>query len=61
MSLLEKAKSWAAHDPDSKTKSELEELINQGNHLEIETRFAQLLQFGTAGLRGELGDRKSVV
>ena len=55
MSLLEKAKSWAAHDPDSKTKGELEELINQGNHLEIESRFAQLLQFGTAGLRGELG------
>lgn len=55
MSLLDRAKSWAAHDPDSKTKAELEELINQGKHLEIESRFSQLLQFGTAGLRGELG------
>jgi len=55
MSLLEKAKAWAANDPDSKTKSELEELIAAGNLSEIESRFSQLLQFGTAGLRGELG------
>ncbi len=55
MSLLDRAKSWAAHDPDSKTKTELEELINQGKHSEIESRFSQLLEFGTAGLRGELG------
>ncbi len=55
MSLPEKAKAWAANDPDSKTKAELEELIAAGNLSEIESRFSQLLQFGTAGLRAELG------
>ena len=55
MSLLEKANAWAANDPDTKTKAELEELIAAGNLSEIESRFSQLLQFGTAGLRGELG------
>ncbi len=55
MSSLEKAKSWAANDPDSKTKAELEQLIADGEHAEVESRFSQLLQFGTAGLRGELG------
>ena len=55
MSFIEKAKTWVAHDPDSKTKSELEELINKNDQVAIESRFSQLLQFGTAGLRGELG------
>ena len=55
MSFIEKAKTWVAHDPDSKTKYELEELINKNDQVAIESRFSQLLQFGTAGLRGELG------
>jgi phosphomannomutase len=55
MMLLDTAKTWAAQDPDAKTKAELEKLIEDGNLDELENRFSQLLQFGTAGLRGELG------
>lgn len=55
MSLIEKARAWSASDPDPKTKAELEQLITSENFPELEARFGQLLQFGTAGLRGELG------
>lgn len=55
MSLLELAEAWVAQDPDPKTQSELQVLIDQANLDQIGERFAQLLQFGTAGLRGELG------
>ncbi|MEY5146320.1 MAG: hypothetical protein RL224_634, partial [Actinomycetota bacterium] len=55
MTLLDSARAWAAQDPDAKTKAELEKLIQDGNLDELENRFSQLLQFGTAGLRGELG------
>jgi len=55
MSLLELAEAWVAQDPDPKTQSELQVLMDQANLDQIGERFAQLLQFGTAGLRGELG------
>lgn len=55
MSLLELAKAWVAQDPDDKTRLELQKLIDQANYQQLEERFSQLLQFGTAGLRGELG------
>src|SRR6056300_213665 len=55
MNHLEAAKSWLAQDPDPKTKAELEQLIAEQNLAELEARFSTTLQFGTAGLRGELG------
>lgn len=46
--------SWL-HDPfiDEKTKNELLQINH--NHKEIQERFYQELEFGTAGLRGKLG------
>ena len=55
MSQLELAKAWVAQDPDPKTRAELQALIDQAQTEELSDRFSQLLQFGTAGLRGELG------
>ncbi len=55
MSQLELAKAWVAQDPDPKTRAELQALIDQAQTEQLSDRFAQLLQFGTAGLRGELG------
>ncbi|MDA8549482.1 phospho-sugar mutase [Aquiluna sp.] len=55
MNHLEAARSWLAQDPDPKTRAELEELIAEQNLAELENRFSTTLQFGTAGLRGELG------
>jgi phosphomannomutase len=49
-----RARAWLAADPDPDTRSELEELITVGG-AELEERFGGRLQFGTAGLRGELG------
>ena len=55
MTLIDRAKSWAEHDPDPLTRAELEHLIASGDTSELEDRFSNLLQFGTAGLRGQLG------
>lgn len=55
MSLLEQARAWVAQDPDPKTRSELQKLIDDADLDQIADRFSQSLQFGTAGLRGELG------
>ncbi|MCW2849485.1 MAG: phosphoglucomutase/phosphomannomutase alpha/beta/alpha domain [Marmoricola sp.] len=53
--LLERARAWAAQDPDPATRAELESLIGQGASAELADRFAGTLEFGTAGLRGALG------
>ncbi|MEU6357653.1 phospho-sugar mutase [Streptomyces sp. NPDC047072] len=53
--LIARAKTWLTEDPDPDTRTELAKLIEQGNHAELEARFTGTLQFGTAGLRGELG------
>jgi phosphomannomutase len=55
MNLIETAKAWLAQDPDSVTAAELQDLIDSENHAELESRFGSRLEFGTAGLRGELG------
>lgn len=52
---IEIAKAWAAQDPDEETKQELLGLISTGDESELESRMAYRLDFGTAGLRGELG------
>ncbi|WP_327067251.1 phospho-sugar mutase [Kitasatospora sp. NBC_01250] len=59
--LLARARQWLAEDPDAETREELAALLaaaDQGEEpalAELAERFADRLQFGTAGLRGELG------
>ncbi len=53
--LIALARTWAAEDPDPETKEELEALIAAGDDAELAARFDGVLEFGTAGLRGELG------
>ncbi|WP_329220474.1 phospho-sugar mutase [Streptomyces sp. NBC_01485] len=53
--LIAQANAWLAEDPDPQTRAELAQLIEAGDVTELADRFAGTLQFGTAGLRGELG------
>ncbi|MFI1307435.1 phospho-sugar mutase [Streptomyces sioyaensis] len=53
--LINQAKAWLAEDPDPETRGELAKLIEAKDTDELAARFAGTLQFGTAGLRGELG------
>ncbi|WP_326721017.1 phospho-sugar mutase [Streptomyces sp. NBC_00243] len=53
--LIARAKAWLAEDPDAETREELAKLIDAGDTAELTARFTGTLQFGTAGLRGELG------
>jgi phosphomannomutase len=53
--LIARAKTWLAEDPDTETRDELAKLIEAGDVTELTARFSGTLQFGTAGLRGELG------
>jgi phosphomannomutase len=53
--LIARAKAWLAEDPDAETREELAKLIGAEDHIELAARFGGTLQFGTAGLRGELG------
>ncbi|WP_435770749.1 phospho-sugar mutase [Nocardioides sp. SYSU DS0651] len=59
--LLNRARSWAAEDPDEHTVAELHALVaaaeqGDGDALaDLTDRFRGTLQFGTAGLRGALG------
>jgi phosphomannomutase len=57
--LLDRARSWAAEDPDDVTRTELEAILADvergGDPADLADRFAGTLEFGTAGLRGALG------
>ncbi|MBK3648078.1 phospho-sugar mutase, partial [Streptomyces sp. MBT33] len=53
--LIARAQTWLAEDPDPDTRDELAKLIEAGDLTELADRFSGTLQFGTAGLRGELG------
>jgi phosphomannomutase len=53
--LIERAREWAADDPDPVTRAELEALLGEGVSAELADRFDGTLEFGTAGLRSELG------
>jgi phosphomannomutase len=55
MDVLERARDWLSQDPDPVTRDELQRLIDAGDLPALEDRFAERLQFGTAGLRGALG------
>jgi phosphomannomutase len=59
--VLGAARAWLAQDPDAETRAELSDLIaatesgDEGASADLADRFAGRLDFGTAGLRGELG------
>ena len=53
--LIAAASAWADQDPDFETRGELEELIDKRDVEALASRFDGRLEFGTAGLRGELG------
>lgn len=53
--LIARAEAWLAEDPDGDTRDELRALIDAGDPDALAERFSGTLQFGTAGLRGELG------
>ncbi|MEU8681438.1 phospho-sugar mutase [Streptomyces sp. NPDC048611] len=53
--LINRAQAWLAEDPDPETREELSKLLAAEATEELGARFAGTLQFGTAGLRGELG------
>ena len=59
--LLERARAWAAEDPDDQTRAELEAVLaaaesgDETATVDLADRFAGTLEFGTAGLRGALG------
>jgi phosphomannomutase len=52
---LERARQWAASDPDLLTRAELSALIEARDHAELGERMLGDLEFGTAGLRGVVG------
>jgi phosphomannomutase len=49
------ARSWLEIDPDAKNRKELEQLLASGDEAGLTDRFGSRLQFGTAGLRAQLG------
>lgn len=49
------ARAWLAEDPDPVTRAELTAILTVGDEAGLASRFEQQLQFGTAGLRAELG------
>ncbi|MEU6314519.1 phospho-sugar mutase [Streptomyces sp. NPDC047014] len=53
--LITRARAWLAEDPDPETAAELAALLDAGDTAELADRFSGTLQFGTAGLRGEIG------
>ncbi|MCS6160517.1 phospho-sugar mutase [Shewanella baltica] len=46
---------WLENDPDPRTQTQLQTLIDNGSEAELAARFAGRLEFGTAGLRGVVG------
>lgn len=58
---LAQARAWLRQDPDHETRDELAALITRASGgedaalAELDDRFRTRLEFGTAGLRGELG------
>jgi phosphomannomutase len=59
--VLDAARAWIDQDPDAETRADLEELVvgavngEQAASGALSERFSGRLEFGTAGLRGELG------
>lgn len=65
MELLDKAQQWAEHDPDERTAAALQQAVEAARVgdtqalAEVEAAMAGPLEFGTAGLRGQIGPGES--
>ncbi|MEQ4715181.1 phospho-sugar mutase [Nonomuraea sp. B19D2] len=55
MTLERAVREWLAQDPDPETRAELSDLLERWDLPALQDRFGAKLEFGTAGLRGELG------
>jgi phosphomannomutase len=53
--LRARAKEWLGQDPDPRTRAELQAILDADDGAALADRFGARLEFGTAGLRGELG------
>ncbi|MBT2210599.1 phospho-sugar mutase [Actinomadura sp. NEAU-AAG7] len=53
--LRARAELWLAQDPDPATRDELRAILGADDGKALADRFGARLEFGTAGLRGELG------
>jgi phosphomannomutase len=53
--LVARAEAWMAEDPDPQTRAELAALLESSDEAGLRDRFSHALEFGTAGLRGQLG------
>ncbi|MFM1826495.1 MAG: hypothetical protein RLZZ37_1130 [Actinomycetota bacterium] len=57
--VIQLAKIWAEHDPDLNTKNQILNLIKENNLVKLNQIFSGDLEFGTAGLRAEIGPGQS--
>ncbi|KXS94290.1 hypothetical protein AC578_6791 [Pseudocercospora eumusae] len=48
------AQQWLSQDKDENTKLEIEQLLRDSNHVELELRLRKRIAFGTAGLRASM-------
>ena len=61
MTYIDEARAWIAQDPDATTRAELEAVVaaaaadDAAALADLHSRFGARLEFGTAGLRGEIG------
>jgi phosphomannomutase len=53
--IVDRARAWAATDPDPATQAEMGALLAEGDLEELEERMGTTLEFGTAGIRGIVG------
>ena len=53
--ILNRAKKYISEEQDTSFRNEVEQLIEKNDMTELEDRFYQDLEFGTAGLRGIIG------
>lgn len=51
---LERARSWIEGDPDPETRAQLQALIDTSRLEDLADRMGPMLEFGTAGIRGEV-------
>jgi phosphoglucomutase len=53
--ILQKAESYISQEWTETFRAEVEKLVKAGNHSDLRERFYRDLDFGTGGLRGEIG------
>jgi phosphomannomutase len=53
--LIDTVRTWIALDPDPVTRAAAEAMLARADRAELEESFGSRLQFGTAGMRGEMG------